>query len=225
MEDAQTSSASSLTLGDPAIRKKITNKYCLAVWLRILVLDHLGPGHPIRTRYWTIIQKFICIYLDPTHWADTVPMVWLLQLETKQGTRQMRSLIWNNIQVKDTSKWTERNNNKKKKKKTRNKPGMVAHAFNPSTWEAEAVGFLSSRPAWSTKWVPGQLGLYRETLGAWWGGGGKKQKQYQTGLVLWIPCYENCSSIWEVRKKAGEKSIMHLKMTLLNHAPRMSWGQ
>jgi hypothetical protein len=30
------------------------------------------------------------------------------------------------------------------------------HAFNPSTWEAEAGGFLSSRPAWSTEWVPGQ---------------------------------------------------------------------
>jgi hypothetical protein len=29
-------------------------------------------------------------------------------------------------------------------------PGVVAHAFNPSTWEAEAGGFLSSRPAWST---------------------------------------------------------------------------
>jgi hypothetical protein len=42
--------------------------------------------------------------------------------------------------------------------------GVVAHAFNPSTWEAEAGGFLSSRPAWSTKWVPGQPGLYRETL-------------------------------------------------------------
>jgi hypothetical protein len=24
-------------------------------------------------------------------------------------------------------------------------------AFSPSTWEAEAGGFLSSRPAWSTK--------------------------------------------------------------------------
>jgi hypothetical protein len=42
--------------------------------------------------------------------------------------------------------------------------GVVAHAFNPSTREAEAGGFLSSRPAWSTKWVPGQPGLYRETL-------------------------------------------------------------
>jgi major histocompatibility complex class I len=35
--------------------------------------------------------------------------------------------------------------------KTSKKPGVVAHAFDPSTWEAEAGGFLSSRPAWSTK--------------------------------------------------------------------------
>jgi hypothetical protein len=32
-----------------------------------------------------------------------------------------------------------------------NNRGVVAHAFNPSTGEAEAGGFLSSRPAWSTK--------------------------------------------------------------------------
>jgi hypothetical protein len=41
---------------------------------------------------------------------------------------------------------------------------VVAHAFNPSTREAEAGGFLSSRPAWSTEWIPGQPGLHRETL-------------------------------------------------------------
>jgi hypothetical protein len=35
--------------------------------------------------------------------------------------------------------------------KRERKPGVVAHAFNPSTWEAEAGGFLNSRPAWSTK--------------------------------------------------------------------------
>jgi hypothetical protein len=29
--------------------------------------------------------------------------------------------------------------------------GVVAHTFKPSTREAEAGGFLSSRPAWSTK--------------------------------------------------------------------------
>jgi hypothetical protein len=41
---------------------------------------------------------------------------------------------------------------------------VVAHAFNPSSWEAEAGGFLSLRPAWSTEWVPGQPELHRETL-------------------------------------------------------------
>jgi hypothetical protein len=40
----------------------------------------------------------------------------------------------------------------------------VSHAFNPSTWEAEAGGFLSLRPAWSTERVPGQPGPHRETL-------------------------------------------------------------
>jgi hypothetical protein len=28
---------------------------------------------------------------------------------------------------------------------------VVVHAFNPSTWEAEASRFLSSRTAWSTE--------------------------------------------------------------------------
>jgi major histocompatibility complex class I len=28
---------------------------------------------------------------------------------------------------------------------------VVAHAFNPSTWEAESGVSLSSRPAWSTE--------------------------------------------------------------------------
>jgi hypothetical protein len=40
---------------------------------------------------------------------------------------------------------------KQKENKTNNKPGMVVHAFNPSTWEAEAGRFLSLRPAWSTE--------------------------------------------------------------------------
>jgi hypothetical protein len=33
---------------------------------------------------------------------------------------------------------------------------VVAHAFNPSTWEAEAGGFLNSRPTWSTEFQDSQ---------------------------------------------------------------------
>jgi hypothetical protein len=44
------------------------------------------------------------------------------------------------------------------------KSKVVVHAFNPRTQEAEAGGFLSSRPAWSTEQVPGQPKLHRETL-------------------------------------------------------------
>ena len=35
-------------------------------------------------------------------------------------------------------------------KKSNKKPGVMAHTFNPSTHEAEAGRFLSSRQAWST---------------------------------------------------------------------------
>jgi hypothetical protein len=41
---------------------------------------------------------------------------------------------------------------------------VVADTFNPRIWKAEAGGYPSSRPAWSTKWVPRQPGLHRETL-------------------------------------------------------------
>jgi hypothetical protein len=46
---------------------------------------------------------------------------------------------------------TKQNKTKQNKTKKKNSRAVVAHAFNPSTWEAEAGGFLSFRPAWSTK--------------------------------------------------------------------------
>ena len=63
----------------------------------------------------------------------------------------------------------------------------MAHAFNPSTWVAEAGRFLSSRPAWCTKWDLGQPGLHRETLS-----GEKKRRgllaveDRQAGIVLCV---------------------------------------
>jgi hypothetical protein len=36
------------------------------------------------------------------------------------------------------------------------RPGVVVHAFNPSTREAEAGRFLSSRPAWSIEFQDSQ---------------------------------------------------------------------
>jgi hypothetical protein len=48
-------------------------------------------------------------------------------------------------------KWEDKEKDGAKERKHIDGRAVVAHAFNPSTWEAEAVGFLSSRPAWSTK--------------------------------------------------------------------------
>lgn len=49
---------------------------------------------------------------------------------------------------------------KKEKKelviKKKFKPALVAHAFTPSTQEAEVGGFLCSRSGWFKHWVPGQ---------------------------------------------------------------------
>ena len=39
---------------------------------------------------------------------------------------------------------------------------LEVHAFNNSTWEAEAGGFVILRPAWTSQWAPGQPGLHRE---------------------------------------------------------------
>jgi hypothetical protein len=40
-------------------------------------------------------------------------------------------------------------------KDVNSQPCVMSHTFNLSTQEAEAGGFLSSRPAWSTERVPG----------------------------------------------------------------------
>jgi DNA replication protein DnaD len=59
----------------------------------------------------------------------------------------------NSVSIKQTktNKTKQKTKKKRKKEKTDESWAVVAHTFNPSTWEAEAGGFLSSRPAWSTE--------------------------------------------------------------------------
>jgi hypothetical protein len=71
---------------------------------------------------------------------------------------------------------------------------VVVHTFNPSTWEAEAGRFLSSRLAWSTKWVPGQPELYRETL-SWKKQNKTKQNKTKQNQKT-KPKYLYCSFLW-----------------------------
>jgi hypothetical protein len=111
------------------------------------------------------------------------------------------------------------------------KSGMVAHTFNPSTWEAEAGGFLSSRPAWSTEWVPGQPGLYRETLSR-----KTKQKQKQNLLPLGIytgsflfrgrtPCsHPSCCwcSVWLGWTCAGPRDATTVSVSHMCISPAVS---
>ena len=49
-------------------------------------------------------------------------------------------------------------------KKKKIQAGHGGTHLYPSSQEAETGRFLSPRPVWSTKWVPGQPRLYRETL-------------------------------------------------------------
>ena len=50
----------------------------------------------------------------------------------------------------------------------------MVHAFNWGIWEEEAGRFHILWPAWSTEWIPGQPGLYKETLSQ------KKKNQNKT---------------------------------------------
>ena len=62
--------------------------------------------------------------------------------------------------------------------------GIVAHTFNPSTWEAEVGGSMSSRPAWSTGVAPEQLKLHSEILSEQ----NKKKKRIYFELCVMYGC-------------------------------------
>jgi hypothetical protein len=87
---------------------------------------------------------------------------------------------------------------------------VVAHAFNPSTWEAEAGGFLSSRAAWSTKWVPGQPGLHRETLSR----KNKKQTNKKESIPGWGRVKLRQWAAWLACTEAYVLSQQHIKLSM-----------
>ena len=93
---------------------------------------------------------------------------------------------------------------------------MVAHAFNPSTREAEAGGFLSWRPAWSTKWVPGQPGLYRETL--------SQKTNKQTKNQVWEFILDKLKEMVVRMNSFSKGSILKLVLTgLIFKYVRVCW--
>ena len=73
-------------------------------------------------------------------------------------------------------------------------------------WGGEAGRFLSSRPVWSTKWVPGQPGLYKKTL-SWKDKQKNKRtiviqtkKQKQSWVDMWTDCWKKHRKYREDRK-------------------------
>jgi hypothetical protein len=102
---------------------------------------------------------------------------------------------------------------------------VVVHAFNSSTREAEAGGFLSSRPAWSTKWVPGQPGLFRETL-SW----EKNKTKHSSVAPLSIVCtLKAFFGLWwkSLRRKhealSGQQSPRSYWLLLFSCFPLKQW--
>ena len=81
---------------------------------------------------------------------------WISEFEAslvyRMSSRTARATQRNPVlkKKKEKEREEERKGREKKKICTFYRP-VVAHAFNPSTWEAEAGRFLSSRPAWSTE--------------------------------------------------------------------------
>ena len=89
---------------------------------------------------------------------------------------------------------------------------VVAHACNSSTWEAEAGRFPSSRPAWSTEWVPGQTGLHRKTLFRKTKQNKTKQKKKRKRNILEFRQHKKLKSIMKLSLNTKLKGIMKLSL-------------
>jgi hypothetical protein len=98
-------------------------------------LNRTAMAHAVRSR----INKWDFIKLQGFHKAkDTVN-------KTKRAPTDWESIFTNNKSNRGLI-----SNIYKELKKLDSSQEVVAHTFNSSPWEAEAGGFLSSRPVWST---------------------------------------------------------------------------
>ena len=99
---------------------------------------------------------------DQTPYQDHQPDVWQWKMQVDRGYLKWpeQSRRQRKISCESRTAWI-RNRKQCWKSKTTSWV-VVVHAFHPSTWEAEAGRALSSRPAWSTEWVPGWPAIHRE---------------------------------------------------------------
>jgi hypothetical protein len=84
---------------------------------------------------------------------------------------------------------------------------VVAHTFNPRTWEAEAGGFLSSRPAWSTEFQDSQGYTEKPCLE-------KNQKKKKFFLLAQV-CSCMCAGCVPANLKGWERISDALELELL----------
>jgi hypothetical protein len=104
---------------------------------------------PILKSVWQFLRKLDIVLLED----PAIPLLSIYPEDVPTGKKDTCSIMFIAVLFIIARSWKEprcpfsilgvRNNAVQ--------PGMVAHAFDPSTREAETGGFLSLRQAWSTK--------------------------------------------------------------------------
>jgi hypothetical protein len=108
---------------------------------------HLRAAHPVPTPEPILVPSLLYVFLDTK--AKLLGHRHLTPLEGKSLPCPLPLSPSPTNQI--PAKTSHGSNPSKHEQETDLKPGVVAHAFNSSTREAEAGRCLSLRPAWSTQ--------------------------------------------------------------------------